>query len=129
MKGFLNTSSIQEQMHHYHWYLMQAHTLFPKSAYMFTHLHEYPISYIGQITSNLVCQQLKVSPLYVHHLPMNEPVVINGVTVILLEANQSVPHVHLCMQPIYWMVILWSRLYICMFKWLQKSCHSLFWYW
>ena len=43
---------------------------------------------ILQITGNLVRQQLKVSEEYMHTLDMNVPHVIEGVEVILLDANQ-----------------------------------------
>ena len=45
---------------------------------------------ILQITGNLVRQQLKVSEEYIHTLDMNMPHVIEGVEVILLDANQWV---------------------------------------
>lgn len=43
-----------------------------------------------QITGNLVKSKLKVAEQYVHVLPMNTPVTVEGVKVILLEANQWV---------------------------------------
>lgn len=44
----------------------------------------------GQITGNLVKSKLKVAEQYVHILPMNTPVTVEGVKVILLDANQWV---------------------------------------
>lgn len=41
-----------------------------------------------QITGNLVKSKLKVAEEYVHILPMNTRVTVEGVAVILLEANQ-----------------------------------------
>lgn len=43
-----------------------------------------------QITGNLVKSKLKVDEQYVHVLPMNTPVTVEGVKVILLDANQWV---------------------------------------
>lgn len=45
-----------------------------------------------QITGNLVKSKLKVAEEYVHILPMNTRVTVEGVAVILLEANQWVVH-------------------------------------
>lgn len=45
-----------------------------------------------QITGNLVKSKLKVAEQYVHILPMNTPVTVDGVRVILLDANQWVIH-------------------------------------
>lgn len=42
----------------------------------------------GQITGNLVKSKLKVAEPYIHVLPMNTQVTVEGVTVVLLEANQ-----------------------------------------
>lgn len=42
----------------------------------------------GQITGNLVKSKLKVAEQYVHILPMNTRVTVDGITVILLDANQ-----------------------------------------
>lgn len=42
----------------------------------------------GQITGNLVKSKLKVAEQYVHILPMNTQVTVEGVKVILLDANQ-----------------------------------------
>lgn len=43
-----------------------------------------------QITGNLVKSKLKVAEQYVHVLPMNTAVTVEGVKVILLDANQWV---------------------------------------
>lgn len=42
----------------------------------------------GQITGNLVKSKLRVAEQYVHILPMNTQVTVEGVKVILLDANQ-----------------------------------------
>lgn len=42
----------------------------------------------AQITGNLVKSKLRVAEQYVHVLPMNTPVTVEGVEVILLDANQ-----------------------------------------
>lgn len=42
----------------------------------------------GQITGNLVKSKLRVAEQHVHILPMNTQVTVDGVTVILLDANQ-----------------------------------------
>lgn len=41
-----------------------------------------------QITGNLVKSKLKVAEQYVNILPMNTEVTVEGVRVLLLEANQ-----------------------------------------
>ena len=41
-----------------------------------------------QITGNLVRSKLKVEEKYLHILPMNSRVTVDGVGVILMEANQ-----------------------------------------
>lgn len=45
---------------------------------------------LSQITGNLVKSKLKVAEQYVHVLPMNTPVTVEGVKVVLLDANQWV---------------------------------------
>nr|CBN81447.1 DNA cross-link repair 1A protein [Dicentrarchus labrax] len=67
------------------------------TAYFLTHFHSdhyggltknstLPI-YCNRITGNLVKTKLKVAEQYIHILPMNTEVTVEGVTVILLEAN------------------------------------------
>ena len=41
-----------------------------------------------QVTGNLVRSRIGIKPDIVHDLPMNIPCTVNGVEVILLEANQ-----------------------------------------
>ena len=41
-----------------------------------------------QITANLVKSKLRVAEQHVHVLPMNAEVTVDGVRVILLDANQ-----------------------------------------
>eukprot|EP00299_Pterocystis_sp_00344_P015248 c7602_g1_i4.p1 GENE.c7602_g1_i4~~c7602_g1_i4.p1 ORF type:complete len:557 (+),score=155.38 c7602_g1_i4:921-2591(+) len=43
--------------------------------------------YCSQITANLVKQQLRVNPSYLHPLPMNIPTTVANVSVTLMDAN------------------------------------------
>ncbi|KAI4872789.1 hypothetical protein NFI96_002049 [Prochilodus magdalenae] len=67
------------------------------TAYFLTHFHSdhyggltkksaLPI-YCNKVTGNLVKSKLKVDEQYVHILPMNKECTVNGVKVILLDAN------------------------------------------
>ncbi|XP_071318415.1 DNA cross-link repair 1A protein [Trachinotus anak] len=67
------------------------------TAYFLTHFHSdhyggltknstFPI-YCNRITGNLVKNKLKVAEQYVHILPMNTQVNVEGIKVILLDAN------------------------------------------
>ncbi|XP_068439125.1 DNA cross-link repair 1A protein [Clinocottus analis] len=67
------------------------------TAYFLTHFHSdhyggltkkstLPI-YCNRITGNLVKSKLRVAEQYVHILPMNTQVTVEGITVILLDAN------------------------------------------
>ncbi|XP_069011648.1 DNA cross-link repair 1A protein isoform X2 [Embiotoca jacksoni] len=67
------------------------------TAYFLTHFHSdhyggltktstFPI-YCNRITANLVKSKLKVAEQYVHVLPMNTEVTVEGVKVILVDAN------------------------------------------
>nr|XP_015818611.2 DNA cross-link repair 1A protein [Nothobranchius furzeri] len=67
------------------------------TAYFLTHFHSdhyggltknstFPV-YCNRITGNLVKSKLKVAEQYVHILPMNSEVNVEGVRVILLDAN------------------------------------------
>ncbi|XP_003961638.2 DNA cross-link repair 1A protein isoform X1 [Takifugu rubripes] len=67
------------------------------TAYFLTHFHSdhyggltksstFPV-YCNKITGNLVKSKLKVAEPYIHVLPMNTQVTVEGVTVVLLEAN------------------------------------------
>lgn len=67
------------------------------TAYFLTHFHSdhyggltkqstFPI-YCNRITGNLVKSKLKVAEQYIHILPMNTQVTVEGVTVTLVDAN------------------------------------------
>ncbi|XP_038591165.1 DNA cross-link repair 1A protein [Micropterus salmoides] len=67
------------------------------TAYFLTHFHSDHYGgltknstlsiYCNRITGNLVKSKLKVAEQYVHILPMNTRVTVDGITVILLDAN------------------------------------------
>uniref|UniRef100_A0A8C3NPP3 DNA cross-link repair 1A protein n=1 Tax=Cyanoderma ruficeps TaxID=181631 RepID=A0A8C3NPP3_9PASS len=67
------------------------------TAYFLTHFHSdhysgltknfrFPI-YCNKVTGNLVKSKLRVQEQYVHVLPMDTPCVVNGIKVLLLDAN------------------------------------------
>lgn len=67
------------------------------TAYFLTHFHSdhycgltknfrFPI-YCNKVTGNLVKSKLRVQEQYVHVLPMDMPCVVNGIKVLLLDAN------------------------------------------
>ncbi|KAM6442906.1 DNA cross-link repair 1A protein isoform 7-T8 [Liasis olivaceus] len=68
------------------------------TAYFLTHFHSdhyggltkkftFPI-YCNKVTGNLVTNKLGVREQYVHILPMDRECIINGIKVVLLDANQ-----------------------------------------
>ncbi|KAI9137652.1 DNA repair metallo-beta-lactamase-domain-containing protein [Paraphysoderma sedebokerense] len=68
------------------------------SAYFLTHFHsdhytrlsssfDYGRIYCSSITANLVVEKLRVKPEFVHKLPFDQEVEINGVGVTLIDAN------------------------------------------
>ncbi|KAF9289514.1 DNA break repair nuclease [Mortierella alpina] len=67
-------------------------------AYFLSHFHSdhyggltsswnHGLIYCSSITANLVLSRLRVDEQYIRRLPMNDPTVVNGVTVRLLDAN------------------------------------------
>ncbi|KAF9936709.1 DNA break repair nuclease [Mortierella alpina] len=67
-------------------------------AYFLSHFHSdhyggltsswnHGLIYCSSITANLVLSRLRVDEQYVRRLPMDDPTVVNGVTVRLLDAN------------------------------------------
>ncbi|XP_036029226.1 DNA cross-link repair 1A protein isoform X4 [Onychomys torridus] len=70
------------------------------TAYFLTHFHSdhyaglskdftLPI-YCSEITGNLLKKKLRVQEQYIHQLPMDTECTVDGVKVVLLDANQSV---------------------------------------
>ena len=85
-----------------HFFLKKQKTNYIYIVYIYSHFHsdhyrglnsswKHGQIYCSSVTGNLVIQNLKVNPKYVHKLPMNKRVQIEdhiGLSVTLIDANQ-----------------------------------------